>query len=71
VAVEADPEWAHLLREKVAGAGLRSRVTVVAGDFLETPLPREPYRVVSGVPFNRSTALFTAYLESVWPARAW
>ncbi|MBO0689248.1 MAG: rRNA adenine N(6)-methyltransferase family protein [Candidatus Dormibacteraeota bacterium] len=63
VAVEADPEWARLLRETVAGAGLRSRITVVAGDFLETPLPNEPYRVVSNVPFNRTTALLRRLLD--------
>jgi 23S rRNA (adenine-N6)-dimethyltransferase len=63
VAVEADPEWAHLLREKVTTAGLSSRVTVVAGDFLETPLPGEPYRVVSSVPFNRTTALLRRLLD--------
>lgn len=63
VAVEADPEWARLLQETVARAGLRSRVTVVAGDFLETPLPNEPYRVVSSVPFSRTTALLRRLLD--------
>ena len=63
VAVEADPEWAHRLQEKVTATGLRSRVTVVTGDFMDIPLPGEPYRVVSSVPFNRTTALLRRLLD--------
>lgn len=63
VAVEADLDWARRLRERVTSAGLGPRVTVVAGDFLETPVPTEPYRVVSSVPFNRTTALLHRLLD--------
>lgn len=63
VAVEADPEWARLLQETVVTAGLRSRVRVVGGDFMESPLPSEPYRVVSSVPFDRTTALLRRLLD--------
>lgn len=63
VAVEADLEWVRHLQERVTSAGLSSRVTVVAGDFLETPVPTEPYRVVSSVPFNRTTALLRRLLD--------
>ncbi|MBO0704752.1 MAG: rRNA adenine N(6)-methyltransferase family protein [Candidatus Dormibacteraeota bacterium] len=63
VAVEADPEWARLLQETVVAAGLRSRVRVVPGDFMETALPNEPYRVVSSVPFDRTTALLRRLLD--------
>jgi 23S rRNA (adenine-N6)-dimethyltransferase len=54
VAVELDPAWVARLRSRAAGWGA---VEVVAGDLLVTPLPAEPYLVVSSAPFGIGTQL--------------
>jgi 23S rRNA (adenine-N6)-dimethyltransferase len=58
IAVEVDPVWAQRL---TARFGLDPRVTVVARDALELPLPAQPFRVVANLPFGQTTA-FLRYL---------
>ena len=57
VAIEIDPAWAARLRERFA------RVEVVEADALQVPFPREPFRAVGNVPFNRTTAILRRLLD--------
>jgi len=57
VAIEIDPDWAALLRARL------EQVTVIEGDALAVPLPREPFRAVGNVPFNRTTAILRRLLD--------
>ena len=57
VAVELDPGWARRL------AGRWSNVDVVQGDALELELPREPFRVVANIPFDRTTDILRLLLD--------
>jgi len=54
IAIELDSHWA---------ARLRGRFDVVEGDALTVELPREPYRVVGNVPFDRTTAILHRLLD--------
>lgn len=58
VAVELDPRWVSHLRGRWAG------VEVVQGDAACVPLPREPFRVVANLPFDRTTAILRHLLDS-------
>jgi 23S rRNA (adenine-N6)-dimethyltransferase len=51
VAVELDPRWAGRLR------GRWANVEVIEGDAAHVRLPREPFRVVSNLPFDRTNDL--------------
>ncbi len=57
VAIEIDPDWAAMLRARL------EEVTVIEGDALAVPLPREPFRAVGNVPFNRTTAILRRLLD--------
>jgi 23S rRNA (adenine-N6)-dimethyltransferase len=57
MAVELDPRLAAQLR------GRWPNVDVVVGDATRVPLPREPFRVVANVPFDRTTALLRRLLD--------
>jgi 23S rRNA (adenine-N6)-dimethyltransferase len=57
VAVELDPRWAGRLR------GRWESVEVVRGDAASVPLPREPFRVVANLPFDRTTAILRRLLD--------
>ena len=57
VAVELDPRWADRLR------GRWDNVAVVEGDATELRLPAEPFRVVSNLPFHRTTDLLHLLLD--------
>ena len=57
VAVELDPLWAGRLR------GRWANVEVVGGDAAAAPLPREPFRVVANLPFDRTTAILRHLLD--------
>ncbi len=57
VAVELDPRWAEHLR------GRWQEVEVVRADAATVPLPREPFRVVANLPFDRTTAIFRHLLD--------
>jgi 23S rRNA (adenine-N6)-dimethyltransferase len=57
VAVELDPHWAARLR------GRWENVEVVCGDAAGVALPREPFRVVANLPFDRTTAILRHLLD--------
>ena len=57
VAVELDPRLAASLR------GRWSNVEVVEGDAAAIALPREPFRVVSNIPFSRTADLLRMLLD--------
>jgi 23S rRNA (adenine-N6)-dimethyltransferase len=58
VAVELDPHWVSRLRGRWGG------VEVVQGDAACIRLPREPFRVVANLPFDRTTAILRHLLDS-------
>lgn len=60
VAVELDTRLADRLDHRFRG---RSHVTVLAGDLLDVPLPRRPFRVVSNPPFHLTSALLHRLLD--------
>jgi 23S rRNA (adenine-N6)-dimethyltransferase len=57
VAVELDPHWAARLR------GRWENVDVVEGDAARVRLPREPFRVVANLPFDRTNDLLRLLLD--------
>jgi 23S rRNA (adenine-N6)-dimethyltransferase len=57
LAVEIDPYWAARLR------GRWENVEVVQGDAALVRLPREPFRVVANLPFDRTTDLLHLLLD--------
>lgn len=61
VAVERDPVLAERLRS--APAARAAPLTVVEGDFLELPLPREAFRVVANLPFGITTKILHHLLD--------
>ncbi len=58
-AVEIHPKMA-----KQVAARTGRRTTVVTGDFLDHPLPREPHVVVGNLPFHVTTAILRKLLHS-------
>lgn len=59
IAVESDPTLARGLRRRFDAS---PTVEVVAADILDTPLPDEPFVVVSNPPFHITTALLSQLL---------
>lgn len=57
IAVELDPYWAAHLR------GRWPNVDVVEGDAASVGLPREPFRVVANLPFDRTTTILRNLLD--------
>jgi 23S rRNA (adenine-N6)-dimethyltransferase len=57
VAVELDPLWVEHLRGRCEG------VDVVLADAACVTLPREPFRVVANLPFDRTTAILRHLLD--------
>ncbi len=57
LAVELDPAWARRLE------GRWPKADVVEGDALGVPLPREPFRVVANIPFDRTTDIVRRLLD--------
>lgn len=57
LAVELDPLWAEHLR------GRWANVDVVQADAASVELPREPFRVVANLPFDRTTAILRHLLD--------
>jgi 23S rRNA (adenine-N6)-dimethyltransferase len=57
VAVELDPRWAARLE------GRWENVEVVLDDAAGVALPREPFRVVANLPFDRTTAILRHLLD--------
>lgn len=60
VAVEYDPCWATLLRERFSDD---DNVRVVQGDALTVRLPDEPFVVVANMPFNITTSILHHLLD--------
>jgi 23S rRNA (adenine-N6)-dimethyltransferase len=57
IAVELDPYWTERLR------GRWENVLVVNADAASVELPRQPFRVVSNLPFDRTTAILRHLLD--------
>jgi 23S rRNA (adenine-N6)-dimethyltransferase len=57
IAVELDPHWVDRLR------GRWPNVEVVEADAVSVDLPREPFRVVANLPFDRTTAILRHLLD--------
>lgn len=64
VAIEKDPCLAAMLLQQFAA---RPNVTIHAGDFLEYPLPRKPYKVFASIPFTITAALVTRLTTAEHP----
>jgi 23S rRNA (adenine-N6)-dimethyltransferase len=60
LAIELDPDDAATLRRRFASS---DNITVVEGDALGAPLPRESFRVVANLPFGRTTAILRKLLD--------
>jgi 23S rRNA (adenine-N6)-dimethyltransferase len=56
VAIEKDPLLAAGLERRFAG---EPRVSISGSDALQTPLPKEPYKVVANIPFNLTADIVT------------
>jgi 23S rRNA (adenine-N6)-dimethyltransferase len=63
IAFEIDPALAASLR------GSFATVRVLEGDALLLPLPREPFRVVGNLPFNRTTDILRRVLDPQLPVK--
>jgi 23S rRNA (adenine-N6)-dimethyltransferase len=61
IAVEPDPQWHQHLRNVAAA---NSAIQVVGADFLKMPLPREAFRVMGSLPFNRTTDILKHLLDN-------
>lgn len=64
VAIEADPKSAARLASRFRD---RPRVTVVAGDALQVPLPRRAFKVVANPPFYLTGPLLRRLLDTPLP----
>ncbi len=60
-AIEIDPAWVAELRARF---GRVANVVIVEGDALATPLPGEPFRVLTNPPFNRTTDVLRRLLDN-------
>ena len=60
IAIELDPALAAFLRDDLGGD---PRLTVVCGNALKVPLPREPFRVVGNLPFGSGTRILQRILD--------
>jgi 23S rRNA (adenine-N6)-dimethyltransferase len=61
-AVELDPRWVQALRQRFGDTA-----RIVQADMLRYRFPREPYRVVSNVPYSITTPLLrTLFAERGW-----
>ena len=49
IAIEKDPALALMLQKKF---GHQPNLTIYNADFLRQPLPHQPYKVFSNIPFN-------------------
>lgn len=61
IAVELDLALAAFLRDDLGGD---RRLTVVCGNALQVPLPREAFRVVGNLPFGSGTRILRRILDS-------
>ena len=61
VAVELDGRLCRALRERW---GQRPQLALVEGDFLEYPLPQEPYKVFASLPYSRTCEMLRKLLHA-------
>lgn len=54
IAIEKDPRLAALLRQQFSAS---PHVTIHTADFLDYPLPHQPYKVFANIPFNITAAI--------------
>ena len=66
IAIEKDPVLYRILRSRFAS---NPAVECILGDFLELPLPGEPYAFVSNVPFGITAAVVGRLLAATPPPR--
>jgi 23S rRNA (adenine-N6)-dimethyltransferase len=64
MAIEKDHTLAHKLAREVGALG---NVVLIAGDFLELPLPLTPFKVVANIPFNITAAIVARLTEAANP----
>lgn len=67
LAVELDPALCARLRERF---GQDPRLRLVQGDFLTTPLPRQPYKVFANIPFCHTTGILRRLTGAPQPPQA-
>src|SRR5437016_491628 len=63
LAVENDPALAAYLAERFASF---ESVRVVHADTLDVPLPRQPYKVFSNIPFDATAAIVSRLTGVAW-----
>jgi 23S rRNA (adenine-N6)-dimethyltransferase len=66
VAVEADNRLYEALKQRFRDV---PNIKLVNGDFLVQPLPNEPYKVFSNIPFNITAAIIHKLVEAVNPPK--
>ncbi len=64
VAVESDQSLIAFLKNKFRSI---PRLSLVSGDFLDQPLPREPFKVFSNIPFSITGEIVKKLLFSAYP----
>jgi 23S rRNA (adenine-N6)-dimethyltransferase len=64
IAVEKDPALCALLRRRFAG---QPRLVLHGGDFRDYPLPRQPYKVFSNLPYHITSAIVERLTASANP----
>ena len=72
IAIEADARFLPAL--EIIKAVYPDRLEIVQGDALQTlpdSLTAEPYRIISNLPYNIATPLFTGWLENSWQGGVW
>ncbi|UTX51038.1 methyltransferase domain-containing protein [Candidatus Saccharibacteria bacterium TM7i] len=57
VAIEVDPKTADILRRNVEEIHKFKNVTIIEKDFLSLPLPKNPYKIFSNIPFHISAKI--------------
>ena len=72
IVIEADGRFLPALED--IKAAYPDRLEIVQGDALQISpdsLTAEPYRIISNLPYNIATPLFTGWLENSWQGGVW
>ena len=72
IVIEADERFLPALED--IKTAYPDRLEIVQGDALQISpdsLTAEPYRIISNLPYNIATPLFTGWLENSWRDGAW
>ena len=72
IVIEADARFLPALED--IKTAYPDRLEIVQGDAMKTTpdsLTEEPYRIISNLPYNIATPLFTGWLENSWREGAW